>query len=213
MTDPKIFSYPDQESMASAIAGKLYECLRNAIHDRLRASIIFPGGRSPIPLVNKLATSDIHWQDIYLTTTDERFVPFESRKSNAGNLTRQFENLGINPRMHHLIAGPPPEDFPWPADITILGMGTDGHFASLFPGSESFESDNILVQGQAPVPPKQRISFSMKALLSSRKLMLLVNSLEKWHVCENSLGDSGFEYPVSRLFKTAGNHLEIHRCC
>jgi 6-phosphogluconolactonase len=213
MADPKIFTHPDQESMASALAEQINTFLKTAIHERLRASMMFPGGRSPVSLINKLAASDVHWQEIYLTTSDERCVPFESGDSNAGNLFRQLESLGINPRIHHLVDGLPPQDFPWPADIAILGMGEDGHFASLFPGFESFDSTDILVEGVAPVPPEQRVSFSLHALLSSRKLILLVNSPEKWRICEKSLGEAGSEYPVSRLIKTAGNHLEIHRCC
>lgn len=191
MTAPGIFFYEDDETLAGSLAGSIAAELQQA----KKPFLILPGGRSPRRLISKLAEQDVDWRTVTITTTDERCVPLEDEASNAGQIRRLFQEAGKKTPLMTL----------WPekpakmgrATVTVLGMGTDGHIASLFPG------------GAMP-PGPARISLTMEEILNTDRLILLVAGADKWLVCREAMAGERLGLPVGDLMVRAGEKLEIH---
>lgn len=210
MTGPIVIKHESPSVMADALSAMIEKICQEDIEQKGKACIVLPGGNSPKLLIAALAKRKIDWGKILITTTDERCVPFDNSSSNAGEIFRLFEFHGIKTNVSWLDVEQP--DFPTqiPTTVTILGMGFDGHFASLFPDTQSFDSNESLINCLGPVEPKERISFTLKQFLNTNKLILLVNSEEKWEVCERAIMNKDTSLPISTLFKRAGIALEIH---
>lgn len=204
--------------MATRIAG----ALRTALAVRPRAGLVVPGGASPRGVLARLATEPLDWGRVTVTMTDDRWVPPGDPASNEGQ-TRRLLADPAGARLIGLYSPlPAPEDgvaeaerrldgFPWPADVVLLGMGEDGHVASLFPGAvpEGGVAARCLA-ARAPVPPHARISLSPAALLDARLLLLLVTGEGKRAVWR-AAGVAGpvAELPV-RLLHAAAAPVEVH---
>lgn len=158
-----------------------------------RALLAVSGGRSPIPLFHALAQAPIDWPRVTLTLVDERFVPPDHADSNAA-LVRAHLLQGKAAAARFLPLVDDPQDLAGcvarantrlralaqPFSAALLGMGDDGHTASLFPGAAELAAGLDLGNTQhylAISPPHaahQRISLSLAALLQSRHLLLSI---------------------------------------
>ena len=158
-----------------------------------RALLAVSGGRSPIPLFHALAQAPIDWPRVTLTLVDERFVPPDHADSNAA-LVRAHLLQGKAAAARFLPLVDDPQDLAGcvaranaqqralaqPFSVALLGMGDDGHTASLFPGAAELAAGLDLGNTQhylAVNPPHaahQRISLSLAALLQSRCLLLSI---------------------------------------
>jgi len=196
----------------AAEAGRVaFTLLREAVHTATPgpALVLLPGGRSPDPMLACLRDSVAPWPDVILCPTDERLVP-------AGDAHRNDARL-----RHALADGPaaawplvpladttgtpvPVETLPWPAAVTVLGMGEDGHIASLFPGG-SWTGPARTVLARAPAPPEARISLGLDSLLDSAAIILLVMGRAKQRVYEaaREAAPEGADLPVGALLARA----------
>lgn len=181
-----------------------------------------PGGSSPRGVLARLAAEPLDWARVMVTLTDDRWVPADDPASNEG----QARRLLADPAGARLIGlrtpASAPEDgvadaerrlagFPWPADAVLLGMGEDGHVASLFPGMTLENGTGGRCRAaRAPVPPHARISLTPAALLDTRLLLLLVTGAAKRAVWRAAAAPNPVvEHPV-RLLHAATAPVEVH---
>jgi len=166
--------------------------LEHLIADRGRARIAFPGGRSAVGLMQELATQPLEWSAIDVTLVDERAVPETDQASNA-RLVKQtlctdhaslarFEPLLVESDAMHSVRTLNQRECS--IDIAILGMGEDGHFASLFPRQSAVpglgdDVDGFVATDAVGSPSVPRISMTLTRILSAPLVVLLVSSEAK----------------------------------
>ena len=191
---------------ASALAVRISEIITYGARARGRASLLLPGGRTPIPLFDALCGLDVPWRQVYVSLTDERRVPPDDNRSNArlirDHLLRdQAAAAHFHPLYHAAVGNRAVEAacgaalglLPRPFDAVVIGMGDDGHFASLFPGDPALDrgldpaTEAPCVLTRAAEPPHERLSLTLATLLSSRWIALLINGAAKWAALETAL--------------------------
>ncbi|KWS27822.1 6-phosphogluconolactonase [Pseudomonas syringae] len=216
------------QQLADALAENVAERLKQAISENGLATLVVSGGRSPVAFFQRLATQPLEWSKVVISLADERFVPTEHADSNAGLLQRHLL-LGPVAKARFLglysVASSVEEaaqaadqalaELP-PIDVLILGMGDDGHTASLFPNSPNL-SEALDLQGErrclpmlAPSVPHQRLTLTRRLLASARSPILSVSGQAKLDTLRTALaGDDLAEMPVRAFLNPS---LEIYWC-
>lgn len=183
---------------AASLAGQVKSALRSGLEQRGSASLVVPGGRTPLPLFHALRDADLDWARVTVTLTDERWVDEVHPASNAGLVKRELlQARAAAARFRPLFDGSDRVrdavesvwrslgNVPRPFDVVVLGMGDDGHFASLFPQSPGVAAAldpaalPACVAMHAPADPASRISLNLSALLESRRLFLFITGTPK----------------------------------
>jgi 6-phosphogluconolactonase len=190
--------FADVETLSLELARQIAAALNAAIGARGLASLVVSGGRSPVRLFEILRTQALDWSRVCIALADERWVPAQDAASNE-RLVRDvlLQDHAVAARFHGLKNGAPTPDLgavsawetfarvPRPFDTLILGMGDDGHTASLFPGSPNLpralnrSAAAGCVGMWSPLPPQPRLSLNLTALLDSRRIVLLVTGESK----------------------------------
>jgi len=201
-------TYPSVDAMAQAAARAVEACLVEGLKTRGRASLVATGGRSPGPVFDALTDPAVDWARVVVTLSDERCVDADAPDSNA-RLVRERLLTGVRARAHLLPLWPEPPEAALkalaPFDAVMLGMGEDGHIASLIPGDPGLAqamdaaSDRLTVPVPAGIgkPPLARISLTLAALLQSRALFLLIAGEAKRDVVARAL--AGADLPVRAI--------------
>ncbi len=221
-------SHNDAQHLASALAENVAGALRAAIDSHGQATLVVSGGRSPIAFFKALAQQPLPWAKVLVSLADERWVPTSHEDSNEALVRR------------HLLRGPAAEarllglyhsagsleeaaelteqalrDLPV-IDVLVLGMGTDGHTASLFPGSPNLEqalSDECprgCLPMLAPSVPHQRLTLTLPLLRAARLPLLTIEGAGKLAVLEQALQqDNHKNMPISAFLRAP---LEIYWC-
>ncbi|MCW6055879.1 MULTISPECIES: 6-phosphogluconolactonase [Pseudomonas] len=216
------------QQLADALAEKVAERLKQAISENGLATLVVSGGRSPVAFFQSLATQPLEWSKVVISLADERFVPTEHADSNAGLLQRYLLQgpvakarfLGLYSVASSVEEAAQAADqalaeLP-PIDVLILGMGDDGHTASLFPNSPNL-SEALDLQGErrclpmlAPSVPHQRLTLTRRLLASARSPILSVSGQAKLDTLRTALaGDDLAEMPVRAFLNPS---LEIYWC-
>lgn len=226
------FEHPDGDALASACARTLDDAATDALQQRGRAQFALAGGRTPLPAYRKWAADSAPDARVDLVPTDERWVPADHAANNLSQLRACFPADG-GPTWHALVPAHPglnPElaqareslaqlGTPW--DLVLLGMGEDGHFASLFPGDPELttaldpaSSIEAVIGRPDPMPPEApfpRISLSLACLLRSRRLLLVVSGSRKRDLLLRAQQQPDSQHwPVSALLHARGATVEIH---
>jgi 6-phosphogluconolactonase len=202
----------DPASALGAAADALAGALADALAARPLASLVVSGGDTARRLLPVLAACDLDWSRVVCTLADDRWVAADSVHSNEG-LARALlppATRLVALKTSHATAADALTAVtqrlaavPQPFDATFLGMGGDGHIASLFPGGPELAASTAVVASTAPFSPPERISLSLRTLLSSRLIVLLTLGSAKARVLDRALaGDSSL--PVSRLLMQDG---------
>jgi len=204
---PEVF--PGSAELADAAADAIEAALQGALDARGHACLVATGGRMPGPVYDRLSQADLDWAKVAVTLSDERQVDADSPNSNA-RLLRDRLFVGRAARARFL----PLTDYAEPAlkkllpfDAVMLGMGEDGHIASLIPGSpvlaEGMDPDGTRLTAESPMgfgsPPVARITLTLAALLQSRAIFLLIAGEAKRQVIAEA--EAGADYPVRALLK------------
>jgi 6-phosphogluconolactonase len=191
--------YADLETLSLELATQIAATLTAAIGARGLASLVVSGGRSPVRLFEVLRTRAIDWDRVCIALADERWVDPQDTASNE-RLVRDvlLKDHAAVARFLGLKNGAPSPDLgavsawetfarvPRPFDAVVLGMGDDGHTASLFPGSPNLPSalNPATAAGcvgmWSPVAPHARLSLNLTALLDSRRIVVLITGESKW---------------------------------
>jgi 6-phosphogluconolactonase len=181
MTELKAFDSIEAASVALAdhIAGRL----EVAVEQRGEASLIVSGGTSPLTMFHALRRHELPWHTITITPSDERLVPPDHEDSNEGMIRRELiQEDAAAAKLLSLAGTATAEDSPLakltrPLDIVVLGMGDDGHTASLFPDSPDIadalrSTEDCVFQQPAHLEVK-RLSLTPALLLDAREIVLL----------------------------------------
>ncbi len=191
--------YADQESLSADLAGQIAASLAAAIAARGVASLVVSGGRSPVKLFERLRALDLNWSRVCVALADERWVGPADPDSNE-KLVRDvllqdraaaarflgLKNAAPSPDLGAVSAWETFARVPRPFDTVVLGMGDDGHTASLFPHSPNLPSalNPAAVAGcvgmWSPVAPQPRLSLNLTALLDARRIVILITGESKW---------------------------------
>jgi 6-phosphogluconolactonase len=197
-SEPQVQRYADTDTLSRELAMQIAANLGLALGARGLASLVVSGGRSPVRLFEILRTQPLDWGRVCVALADERWVRPEDAASNE-RLVRDvlLKDRAASARFHGLKNGAPTPDLgavsawetfarvPRPFDAVILGMGDDGHTASLFPGSPNLpgalnaSAAAGCVGMRSPVPPHPRLSLNLTALLDSRRIVVLITGESK----------------------------------
>ena len=204
MAHSEIEVFASGAALADAVAGDIAARRAAGLAARGHASLVATGGRSPGPVYDRLAAADLDWAHVAVTLSDERQVDAESPNANARLLReRLFVDRAAAARFLPLT------DYAEPAlakllpfDAVMLGMGEDGHVASLIPGSPVMAlAAGPALTAESPQgfgnPPVPRISLTFAALLQSRAIFLLIAGEAKRQVAARAL--DGAELPVATI--------------
>ncbi|MCB1369063.1 MAG: 6-phosphogluconolactonase [Rhodobacteraceae bacterium] len=170
------------QTLAAIVAGQLAE----ALGLRGRATLAVPGGSTPAAFLRALSGADIDWAKVDVLLTDERMVPESDPRSNSAMLRGALWQ-GNAAKARHWPLEEPGEDIRTllPLDVCVLGMGADGHIASLFPGADQLaraldpDCAAIVLAITAPGAPEPRISLTARVLTGARHLHLLIAGADK----------------------------------
>ena len=208
--------FPDSLALVHALSGEIKVDLDEAIAARGAASLVVSGGRTPTRLFAHLAEEAVDWAQVWVTLADERWVDVTSDASNE-RLVREklltsrasaahfvgLKNPAATPEAGADWATRALTRVPHPYDVVLLGMGEDGHTASLFPGSLALARalDKTLAPAciavNALTAPHARISLNLAALLDARRIILHIEGESKWQVYQRArAAGSEAELPV-----------------
>ena len=232
MIEAEWWDYDDASELAEAVAGDVGFIVEQALSARGRAIVALPGGETPKAALALLAARPIEWADVTIVPTDDRLVPPADPRSNAGALARLF--LPKKARVVPLCAGEADPvmagraaderlaDLEWPLDLAWLGVGDDGHVASIFPGPDYDAALNGPKARRAigvrpdPLPaamPVARVTLTKAALVSARVITLVLTGAAKRKLVEKALKDGASSpLPIGRLLADLDMDIDIHWC-
>jgi 6-phosphogluconolactonase len=217
-------------TLTQALAARIAEALQGGLAAGRGASLAVPGGHTPIALFERLSGAPLDWDSVWVTLTDERWVEVTSASSNEAlvrtHLLRdaaasaQFVGLksaGTDVRTAASTSWSKVAEIPRPFDFMLLGMGDDGHVASLFPESPGLAAALDLSQPpgcvamHAPVAPHGRISLNLRALLDSRQIVLLIEGEAKWDTLQRArMHGAASEMPVRALLQQQNVPVSVY---
>jgi 6-phosphogluconolactonase len=184
----------DAAAYPSRAAAVVADAILNTITARGRCAIALAGGDTPRPVyreLGRLPATRVPWDRVHVFFGDERAVPLEHADSNFRAAHEALlRHVAIPPAQIHAMPAfkadlaAAAEDYdallPDPLDLLILGMGTDGHTASLFPGSPALhEPVRRVVPVTGPVPPLQRLTITPPVISRAREVIMLVTGSAK----------------------------------
>ncbi len=225
------WDYDDAAEMAAAVAGDIGFIIDSAIEARGSAVIALAGGKTPIPIYEKLAAAKLDWKRVTIVPGDERMVPLGDPLSNVTVLAKYFLPKGArvmpivpNATGDYKAAGRSADalmqDLHWPLDLFLLGVGSDGHAASIFTGPDFEEAVNGPKERRAlgvlpdPMPsdaPVARVTLSLAAITTARALMIAVTGDAKRAVIKTAIKQGpASPYPIGRALAGTDLPVDIH---
>jgi 6-phosphogluconolactonase len=242
--------YPNPQALVTHVASVFEAACRQAIAARGQALLALAGGRTPLPIYAHLASAGLGGA-LLAIPGDERCVPHDHSACNLRNLREafatgtfatdalarhsreggndEFGNIAVHPittadgdvEASLVLARGWLAAHPQPFDAVLLGMGGDGHFASLFPGAANVQEGLALESGldaiattPVPLPPEApfpRISLTLPRLLHAQEVHLVVTGQDKRAVLRHAQQDPHAPYPVATLLHAAQAHpIHIH---
>ena len=203
-----------REVLFDKVSKRCASQLSRGVEKQGRASFIVPGGTTPSPVFERLSNMSLLWNNVLVAPSDERWVDAEHSQSNqrliqqtllvnhaASARLMPLKNDAATPTEGESVAEKNISELEQPFDVTLLGMGNDGHFASLFPGvtelpealdqSSTKKCIGINAEG-CPVAGEytQRMSLTLSALLDSKLVIVLITGAEKLAVIEQAQSSS-----------------------
>ncbi len=224
--------FTDAEVLAQALALDVANVLRTAIETRGEALIALSGGNTPRRFLQLLGQQPLDWTRTTLTLADERWVPPQNPRSNE-HLLRETLLTGAAAAAHFVPLYKPvatPEDgyatiaanvakLHFPFDVVLLGMGADGHCASLFPDGDRLEdalqpgSDVRVMPMRAPSAGEPRMTLTLAALVNTRSLYLHIEGADKDAAFARAMStDDTSQAPIRTVLQHAPVLPKLFRC-
>ena len=219
-----IQKFKDSDELSQSATKKFIELANQAITERGRFLVSLSGGSTPMKLYEKLANETLDWSRVHFFWGDERCVPVDDPGNTYGSMRGILFNKIGTTNIHrveselepaqaaqayaHTLNGFADAPFDFPRfDLVLLGMGDDGHTASLFPGSlVDIETSTIAVTAQYQDRPANRVSLTPKVFNHAREVWFLVTSAGKAETLRNVIkGEKNLELlPAQRIQPTNG---------
>lgn len=220
-----IQKFKDSDELSQAATKKFIELANQAITERGRFLVSLSGGSTPMKLYEKLANETLDWSRVHFFWGDERCVPVDDPGNTYGSMRGILFNKIGTTNIHrveselepaqaaqayaHTLSGFADAPFDFPRfDLVLLGMGDDGHTASLFPGSPvNIETSTIAVTAHYQDRPANRVSLTPKVFNHAREVWFLVTGAGKAETLHSVIkGERNFElYPAQRIRPVNGN--------
>lgn len=224
----------DGVELAQALAADIALRLRTAIAERGQALLAVSGGKSPVPLFQQLSQQPLPWAQVTVLLVDERCVPPEHADSNSALVHQHLLQGGAAaarwlPFFDALPTFDAGTDLPaltaaanerlaalhWPLDVAVLGMGEDGHTASLFahaPGlAHALHSAQPVAWTRPATAPHPRLTLTLPTLLAARCLVLPLQGTAKQAVFERACAAATADLPISLLLHQAPSPVHVWR--
>jgi 6-phosphogluconolactonase len=219
--------------LAAALAADVADQLRGAIAARGHALLALSGGNTPRQFMRALSTQPLEWSRVIVTLCDERWVPPQHERSNA-RLIREAMLQGAASAATFVplyVAAPDPESglvqadaqaaaLPLPIDAAVLGLGLDGHTASLFPDGDRIDAAldahgaALVLPMRSPTAGEPRITLTLPVLAAARALYLHIEGPEKKQVLARMVKgeDASPRNPLRALMQHASAPLVVYWC-
>jgi 6-phosphogluconolactonase len=215
--------------LAASMAKNIAQQLILALSDRPRASLAVSGGRTPLAMLKQLSLQQLDWHRVDITLADERWVGEHNAASNAALVRSSLlQNKAKSATFYPLFNGEKSaqlgqkmcqitlQKMHWPLDVLVLGMGNDGHTASLFPLCPQLQHalsapvSQLCIDTQAPTAPHQRMSLTAPTLLNAKHTHLHIEGPEKHQVLQQAMALADpLKMPIFAILQTP---LTIHWC-
>ena len=217
MAEPQLRSFTTRETLDAQLADEVAHALRTGIEERGAALLVVSGGSTPVGFFRALSGCDLDWPRVTITLADDRWVPPAHADSNE-RLVREnlMTGAAAEARFVPLVSSAPhpeqgladaaaalaPMDT---ADVTILGMGGDAHFASLFPGTPPLAAGLDLANAADCIAvepldaPHPRISMTLRRIFDTRSLVLHIVGEDKLTLLERARAADPMELPIAAV--------------
>ena len=232
MIEAEWWEYDDADEMAEAVAGDIAFIIESALDARGSSLIALPGGDTAEPILKALAAKKLPWKQVTIIPTDERLVPMDDERSNVRAIAKAFLPAGARVipiateipdyRLAGNSADARLQDLAWPPDLVWLGMGKDGHTASIFAGPDLQDALDAPKARRAigvmpePMPvdaPVARVTLTRASILAARTILITVTGAEKRAVLEQAIADGqSSKLPIGRVLAEVDQPIDIHWC-
>jgi 6-phosphogluconolactonase len=232
MIEAEWWEYDSISELADAVAGDVAFIVDSAVDARGSSLIAVPGGKTGPAVFAKLAAQKLPWKKVAIIPTDDRLVPMDDERSNVRAIAKAFLPLGARVvpiaaditdyRLAGNSADARLQDLPWPPDLVWLGVGADGHTASIFAGPDLQDALDAPKARRAvgvmpdPLPqdaPVPRVTLTRAAILSARTLLITITGKEKRTLLEQAIEDGqSSNLPIGRVLAEAEQPIDIHWC-
>lgn len=230
MIEAEFWDYDSLDEMADAVAGDIGFIIESALDARGEALIALPGGNTPKPIFERLVKAKINWKKVTIIPGDERLVPMTDERSNVRMIAQTFLPTGARvvpitgDIEDYKLAGNSADarmkDLKWPPDLVWLGMGGDGHTASIFAGPDLDEALNapkgrhavgVMPDPLPPEAPVARVTLTRSAILSARTILITITGQAKRDLLEGAIEDGqSSKLPIGRVLAEAEQPIDIH---
>ena len=210
-----------EEEFISFSADLLFEKLQSLAEDKKKISIALSGGTTPLPILSLLKDHKLNWECFSFFMVDERTVSIEDSSSNYGNIKKVFFNK-VNTLSHSMMNDdlsiedcvinyekllcskiPLGENSIPIFDLILLGIGDDGHTASLFPDTKGLnESKKVVITNSVPQLNTERITLTYPVILNASKIIILAKGSAKDKILKEIKMGKGNHYPIARIINS-----------
>lgn len=209
MAFPPYEIYDDGAAVANQACKKILTAAEQAIAERGAFRLVMAGGSTPEATYRALASSNADWSNWHIYFGDERCLPVDDSERNSVMVARSLtDHVAIPVTQIHSMAAELGAavaaasyaeiiSTALPFDTVLLGMGEDGHTASLFPGHEHDVEETVHAVHNAPKPPSDRVSISAKTLSNTRQLLMLITGAGKQEALQQ--WRSGVALPITTI--------------
>jgi 6-phosphogluconolactonase len=230
MIEAEWWEYDSVDELADAVAGDVGFIIDSAVDARNASLIALPGGEDVAPIHAKLAAQQLPWKRVTIIPTDERLVPMDDERSNVRGIARAFLPSGA--RVIPIAADIPDytlagnsadarlQDLPWPPDLVWLGVGADGHTASIFSGPDlqtaldapkARRAVGVMPDSMPADAPVPRVTLTRAAILASRTILITITGQQKRDLLEGAIADGqSSKLPIGRVLAEAEQPIDIH---
>jgi 6-phosphogluconolactonase len=232
MIEAEWWEYDSIGELADAVAGDVGFIIDSAVEARNASLIAVPGGSTGPKIFPKLAAQQLPWKRVTIIPTDDRLAPMDSELSNVREIARTFLPVGARVipiateiddyRLAGNSADARLQDLPWPPDLVWLGMGEDGHTASIFPGPDlqaaldapkARRAIGVMPDPLPPEVPVARVTLTRAAILSARTILITVTGAKKRELLEGAIADGqSSKLPIGRVLAEVEQPIDIHWC-